>query len=174
MVEGGFETLLPGAATSMPILTGTRGGKNDRRSMAHLSLIQGIRNLHCAVIALQAHQRNAGLSERASIDQSENPRVTTTIRFCREFTYSMPALIHFSTCPAPHKIVLTPKRTGQNLVPFKTWVLKQRLQPRRAILMIAAALRSTSSSVVAQLDTLMRIAACPCHCVPPHQHVPSR
>jgi len=39
---------------------------------------------------------------------------------------------------------------------------------RCAILIIAATLRSTSRSVVAQQDTLMRIAVCPCHCVPPH------
>src|SRR5487761_1938704 len=39
---------------------------------------------------------------------------------------------------------------------------------------IAARLRSTSSSVVAQFDTLMRIAVRPCHSVPPHQQVPSR
>src|SRR6516164_9128874 len=45
--------------------------------------------------------------------------------------------------------------------------------PAFAILLIASTLRSTSSSVVAQHDTLMRIAVCPCHCVPPHQHVPS-
>jgi hypothetical protein len=44
---------------------------------------------------------------------------------------------------------------------------------RVAILIIAVTLRSTSSSVVAQLDTLIRIAVCPCHCVPPHQQVPS-
>jgi hypothetical protein len=46
-----------------------------------------------------------------------------------------------------------------------------RLSPATRI--IAATLRSTSSSVVAQLDTLIRIAACPCHRVPPHQQVPS-
>jgi hypothetical protein len=44
---------------------------------------------------------------------------------------------------------------------------------RLATLIMAAALRSTSSFVVAQLDTLIRIADCPCHCVPPHQQVPS-
>jgi hypothetical protein len=38
---------------------------------------------------------------------------------------------------------------------------------------IAARLRSTSSSVVAHDDTLMRMAVCPCHTVPPTQHVPS-
>jgi hypothetical protein len=38
---------------------------------------------------------------------------------------------------------------------------------------MAAALRSTSSSVVAQLDTLMRIAVWPRHTLTPHQHVPS-
>ena len=38
---------------------------------------------------------------------------------------------------------------------------------------IAAKLRSTSSSVVAQDDTLTRIAARPCQTVPPHQQVPS-
>jgi hypothetical protein len=36
-----------------------------------------------------------------------------------------------------------------------------------AIRIMAAALRSTSSSVVAQLETLMRIAVWPCHWVPP-------
>ena len=44
---------------------------------------------------------------------------------------------------------------------------------RSAMRTIAARLRSTSSSVVAQEDTLMRIAARPCQTVPPHQHVPS-
>jgi hypothetical protein len=38
---------------------------------------------------------------------------------------------------------------------------------------IAARLRSTSSSVVAQDETLMRIAVRPCHTVVPHQQVPS-
>ena len=38
---------------------------------------------------------------------------------------------------------------------------------------IAATLRSMSSSVVAQQDTLIRMAAWPCHSVPPHQQVPS-
>jgi hypothetical protein len=38
---------------------------------------------------------------------------------------------------------------------------------------MAAMLRSTSSSVVAQLETLMRIAVWPCHWVAPHQQVPS-
>lgn len=38
---------------------------------------------------------------------------------------------------------------------------------------MAARLRSTSSSVVAHDDTLMRMAVCPCHTVPPTQHVPS-
>jgi hypothetical protein len=32
---------------------------------------------------------------------------------------------------------------------------------------------STSSSVVAQDETLMRMAVRPCHTVPPHQQVPS-
>ncbi len=38
---------------------------------------------------------------------------------------------------------------------------------------MAASERSTSSSVVAHDETLMRIAARPCHTVPPHQQVPS-
>ena len=38
---------------------------------------------------------------------------------------------------------------------------------------IAARLCSTSSSVVAHDDTLMRMAVCPCHTVPPTQQVPS-
>ena len=38
---------------------------------------------------------------------------------------------------------------------------------------IAARLRSTSSSVVAHEETLIRMAARPCHTVPPHQQVPS-
>jgi hypothetical protein len=38
---------------------------------------------------------------------------------------------------------------------------------------MAARLRSTSSIVVAQLDTLMRIAVRPCQTVGPHQQVPS-
>jgi hypothetical protein len=38
---------------------------------------------------------------------------------------------------------------------------------------IASRLRSTSVSVVAHEDTLIRIAVFPCHTVPPHQHVPS-
>jgi len=37
----------------------------------------------------------------------------------------------------------------------------------------AAALFSMSSSVVAQLDTEMRITPTPCHDEPPSQHVPS-
>ncbi len=45
--------------------------------------------------------------------------------------------------------------------------------PETAILIIAAKLRSTSSSVVVQFEMLIRIAARPCHCVPPHQQVPS-
>ena len=39
---------------------------------------------------------------------------------------------------------------------------------------IAGRLRSTSSSVVAHEETLIRIAARPCQTVPPHQQVPSR
>ena len=46
-------------------------------------------------------------------------------------------------------------------------------EARLATRMIAAMLRSTSSSRVAQDETLMRIAVRPCHTVPPHQHVPS-
>ena len=43
----------------------------------------------------------------------------------------------------------------------------------RAMLMMAAALRLTSSSLVAQLETLMRMAVLPCHSVPTHQQVTS-
>ena len=43
----------------------------------------------------------------------------------------------------------------------------------RATESIALKLRFTSASVVAQEDTLMRIAFLPFHVVPPHQHVPS-
>ena len=39
---------------------------------------------------------------------------------------------------------------------------------------MAATLRSTSSSVVAQDETLILIAALPCQKEPPHQQVPSR
>jgi hypothetical protein len=42
-----------------------------------------------------------------------------------------------------------------------------------AIRSIVARLRSTSSSVVAHDDTLIRMAFCPCQTVPPHQQVPS-
>src|SRR5271157_465837 len=42
-----------------------------------------------------------------------------------------------------------------------------------AIRKIASRLRSTSASVVAQEETLMRMAERPCHTVPPHQQVPS-
>ena len=38
---------------------------------------------------------------------------------------------------------------------------------------IASKLRSTSASVVAHDDTLIRIAVLPCHTVGPAQHVPS-
>jgi hypothetical protein len=38
---------------------------------------------------------------------------------------------------------------------------------------IAAKLRSTSSWVVAQDETLIRMAVCPCQTVEPHQHIPS-
>ena len=43
----------------------------------------------------------------------------------------------------------------------------------RAQRMIASALRSTSTSVVAHELTLIRMAHRPCHPVIPHQHVPS-
>ena len=43
----------------------------------------------------------------------------------------------------------------------------------RATRIIASRLRSTSSSVVAHEETLMRIAVRPCQTVPPHQQVPS-
>jgi hypothetical protein len=43
----------------------------------------------------------------------------------------------------------------------------------RAMRVMAARLRSTSGSVVAQDETLMRIAVLPCQTVPPHQQVPS-
>lgn len=42
-----------------------------------------------------------------------------------------------------------------------------------AMRIMAATLRSTSSSVVAQQETEMRMAVYPCHTVPPHQQVPS-
>ena len=42
-----------------------------------------------------------------------------------------------------------------------------------AIRIIAATLRSTSSSVVAQQETDIRMAVCPRQTVPPHQQVPS-
>ena len=42
-----------------------------------------------------------------------------------------------------------------------------------AMRIIARALRSTSSSVVAHEETEIRIAVWPCHSVPPHQQVPS-
>src|ERR1051326_9126075 len=42
-----------------------------------------------------------------------------------------------------------------------------------AMRIMASTLRSTSSSVVAQQETEMRMAVCPCHTVPPHQQVPS-
>jgi len=42
-----------------------------------------------------------------------------------------------------------------------------------AMRIIAATLRSTSSSVVAQQETEIRIAVCPCQIVPAHQQVPS-
>src|SRR6266545_1075165 len=38
---------------------------------------------------------------------------------------------------------------------------------------MASRLRSISASVVAQDETLIRIAVCPCQTVPPHQQVPS-
>lgn len=49
------------------------------------------------------------------------------------------------------------------------------IHPRtsRTIRIMAARLRSTSSGVVAQLETLIRMAVLPCHTVPPHQHTPS-
>ena len=47
------------------------------------------------------------------------------------------------------------------------------LNVRECDAMIAAADRSMSSSVVDQFEIEMRIAACPCHFVPPTQHVPS-
>lgn len=43
----------------------------------------------------------------------------------------------------------------------------------RATRIMAAALFSTSSSVVAHEHKLIRIAVCFCHTVPPHQQVPS-
>src|SRR5260370_27434953 len=45
---------------------------------------------------------------------------------------------------------------------------------RVAILIIPVMLRSTSSWVVAHLATLIRIAVCPRHRVPPHQQGPNR
>ena len=42
-----------------------------------------------------------------------------------------------------------------------------------AILIMAARLRSMSSSVVAQQETLIRIEVLPLQSVPPHQQVPS-
>ena len=48
-----------------------------------------------------------------------------------------------------------------------------RLLPPAAARMIASTERSTSSAVVAQFETEMRIAAIPCQVVPLNQHVPS-
>ena len=49
-----------------------------------------------------------------------------------------------------------------------------RLAAAAAARSIESRLRSTSSSVVAQPLTLIRMAIRPCHRVGPHQHVPSR
>jgi hypothetical protein len=62
------------------------------------------------------------------------------------------------------------------LFPVSGFVLRIKIQQALtdlAIRIIASTLRSTSRSVVAQQGTEIRIAACPCHCVPPHQQVPS-
>ncbi len=53
------------------------------------------------------------------------------------------------------------------------WIVIDDFNFHLAILKMTARLRSTSPSVVAHDDTLMRIAVCPCHSVPPHQQVPS-
>ena len=50
---------------------------------------------------------------------------------------------------------------------------RQRQDASPATRIMAARLRSTSSSVVAHEETLMRIAVRPCQTVGPHQHVPS-
>src|SRR6185312_44561 len=66
---------------------------------------------------------------------------------------------------------------GGRLDRFRGQALQLRLELlgvlSRATRSMASRLRSTSSSVVAQLLTLMRMAVRPCHTVPPHQQVPS-
>jgi hypothetical protein len=49
----------------------------------------------------------------------------------------------------------------------------QTLASSDAIRRSTSRLFCTSSAVVAQQDTLILIATCPCHSVPPNQHVPS-
>ena len=65
--------------------------------------------------------------------------------------------------------------TMTSLLPIAAIVLAREGRQERApaIRSITARLRSTSSSVVAHDETLIRMAVCPCQIVPPHQHVPS-
>ena len=63
------------------------------------------------------------------------------------------------------------RQLEQGLPPFDGY--SDGLQCFDAMRSMAARLRSTSASVVAQDETLMRIAVRPCQIVLPHQHVPS-
>ena len=80
--------------------------------------------------------------------------------------------------PNPQPTMTTPRRGGSPPASAMTsscsttWHYSARpgLRARRSM---AARLRSTSASLVAQLHTLMRMAVRPCQTVPPHQHVPS-
>ena len=56
---------------------------------------------------------------------------------------------------------------------YQTALDPSRPRTRSATRRIAARLRSTSASVVAHEQTLIRMAVRPCQTVPPHQQVPS-
>src|SRR5258708_5380025 len=66
-----------------------------------------------------------------------------------------------------------PRRAQKRGITLTVQSNQPQVLPSFAILTIALRLSAASSSVVAQLETLMRMAVCPCHCVPPHQQVPS-
>ena len=78
-----------------------------------------------------------------------------------------------TACRSPCRSSACPGATPPSCAPPPRSRACFRTRAARATRSIASRLRSTSSSVVAQDDTLMRIAVRPCQTVPPHQQVPS-
>lgn len=104
------------------------------------------------------------------------PKTCLEIRcaFCAQ-GFSKAPVYNFWLCQqvCSAAILSNDSRTGFRPGPSSAFSKNQLALTAWAIRIIVSALRSTSWSVVAQLETEIRIAVCPCHTVPPHQQAPS-